>query len=142
MYPMCPICAHFRAQSWAHLKSYFIKQISLLMWWNPNVVLVKMFEIEIHDHPLTWNIHMNKGLARKLYTSCICWILVWVPYPGWKFSIQLISFYSFISQLTYLLFSPEFSTRVWGGDCSDVGFSTLMASYGMTKLARDLNSSK
>ena len=24
MCPMCPIWAHFRAQSWAHLKSYFI----------------------------------------------------------------------------------------------------------------------
>ena len=29
MCPMCPIWAHFRAQSWAHLKSYFIKQIKV-----------------------------------------------------------------------------------------------------------------
>ena len=69
-------------------------------------------------------------------------ILVWVPYPGWKFLIKLLSFYSCILLLTDLLLGPGVSTRVWGGDYSGVGFSTLMASYGLRKLARHLNSSK
>ena len=55
-------------------------------------------------------------------------------------SISHFEPFSFL--VLYLLLSQEFSTRVWGGDCSDMGFSTLMASYGMTKLARDLNSLK
>ena len=45
---MCPIWAHFRAKSWAQLKFYFMKQIKVKYLDEILVVLVKMFETEIH----------------------------------------------------------------------------------------------
>ena len=51
------------------------------------------------------------------------------------------SFYSFNPADILIFWSRIFNQGV-DGDCSDMGFSTLMASCGMKKLARDLNSSK